>query len=870
MRTGTRYINTTIAVALMLTCWVARGQAQQEVLEQWAFAVVGVSSAGDGDIHFPNHITGPPDSDACDPSAQRSWQTQSPDSGMEWVEMRFTAPVYPFAIEIYQSLNPGAVTVVSARDEDGKLHRVWEGVDTTHDCPGILRIEFPSQPFATRAIRVELNTELVPGFNRIDALKLIGYSAEDEVVTFFETVSEDDISSPPLWLPLALVDFDHDGWLDVFGHVLGDSLAYALGNAPKFIFLHNEGNGKLSDRSSLLADWPINTSLGGRFADYDRDGDLDFFIPGGSVVINQSKWPDALLRNDGGRFTDVTAEAGFHDILLSAAALWWDYDRDGWPDLYISRGESNWVNQDPNTLFRNMGDGTFVETTTEAGLDVDFYPSRSDDYRGGGFDGFSSGDFNNDGWPDLYVPVRLSSNRLLLNDGTGRFRDATTSEVDDIGEVAGVAVGDIDNDGDLDIFQPATWGETVSQRWRSLMLLNLGEANFLDVTEGVGLARTNNSAYPHLVDFDNDGDLDLLIDTPSMLFLNDGQGNFSERTFQSGLIGAASFGDLSGDGFLDVWTILSFHRNKGNENHYLRIKPVGTRSSREGIGTRVYATAGELRQMRELSTGSEVAQSDMVFHLGLGQHTQVDQLEIRWPSGQVDIIKDIPADQEIRIIEGRNEWYPTTRSTWTIEPPATLTYGHEINFIAEAKPSLFEPTATITSVVADLSSLGGPQALPLEDLGDGTYRLEHTFTVGGESELRDVEVFVLQETSLGEYWINLSRNIDVEGDPNTAVLEDYSDALPESSTLTQNYPNPFNSGTVIRFGLSEEGEVTLAIYNLAGQKVATLMQGRRQAGEYAINWDGENDAGKALATGIYLYRLKSGERVETKKLTLLR
>ena len=155
-------------------------------------------------------------------------------------------------------------------------------------------------------------------------------------------------------------------------------------------------------------------------------------------------------------------------------------------------------------------------------------------------------------------------------------------------------------------------------------------------------------------------------------------------------------------------------------------------------------------------------------------------------------------------------------------------------------------------------------------MGDGTYGFSETFTVGGEAELRDVEVLVLQETSLGEHWINLSRNIKVEGDPNTAVLEDYSASLPNTFTLHRNHPNPFNSGTVIRFALPQAEEVELSVFNLAGQKVATLVQGVRQMGSYAIHWDGKGDAGKALATGIYLYQLKTGERVETKKLMLLR
>ena len=841
---------------------MAGGAGAQEVLEQWAFAAVEVSSNGDGSFEEPLQIVGLPDSDTCEPDAQQSWRTWLPDAGPEWVEMRFATSVYAFAVEIHESLNPGAVTVVSVRDEAGELHTVWEGVDTTRSCPGVFRVEFPSLSFPTNSVEVRLNTELVPGFNRIDALKLIGFVAEGKLETFFETASEEETGAPPPWIPITFVDYDHDGWPDALGADL-ESL-------DQLILLHNEGNGTFSDRSSLLAEWPIWSAAGGKFADYDNDGDMDLFIGGGSMVWAE-KWPDALLRNDGGWFTDVTAEAGLQDTLLTATTLWWDYDLDGWLDLYISRGDWHWETRDTNSLYRNQGDGTFVETTAEAGLDVDFHPSMSD-YRGGGFLGIASADFNGDGWPDLYVPVRLDANRLFLNDGSGYFRDATTGDIGDVGEVGGVAVGDINNDGKLDIFQPSPWGEDGNQRWRSLMLLNLGDAAFLDVTDNVGLELAGNCYFPSLEDFDNDGDLDLLIDSPSLLFVNDGDGTFTERTFQSGLSGTTSMGDYSGDGFLDSWTVLSLHPNRGNDNHYLRIELVGFQSSRDGIGTQTIATSGELRQLRELDAGNGTIQNDMTVHFGLGEHTLVDELELRWLSGQVDMFHDIPADQTIRIIEGRGEWYPAEKTVWEVEPPESLDYGQKIDFVAVAKPALFEPTAEIVRVTGDLSSLGGSEAVPLEDLGDGTYKLETSFVVGGTSDLRDVEVFIEQETSLGPYWINLSRNIEVVGDPNTVVTESYAASIPGAFTLVQNYPNPFNSATVIRFALPTAANADLAIFNLAGQRVAQLAEGAREAGTYTVRWDGHDDDGRALASGVYLYRLRmgDGQQVETRKLLLLR
>ena len=142
--------------------------------------------------------------------------------------------------------------------------------------------------------------------------------------------------------------------------------------------------------------------------------------------------------------------------------------------------------------------------------------------------------------------------------------------------------------------------------------------------------------------------------------------------------------------------------------------------------------------------------------------------------------------------------------------------------------------------------------------------------MGGESPVRRVEVLIEQETALGLYWTNLNRHITVDNDPFTAVLESFQQTTPQDLDLDQNYPNPFNSGTVIRFALPQRAEVELNVYNLAGQQVATLVQGVRPAGTYALNWDGRDAAGRALASGAYLYRLRAGTATQTCKLLILR
>ena len=863
----------TVAVVtlLLLIFGLATGHAQ-EIISQWVLSEIDASSEP---LSTPGNLSqtiGPPNSN-CELNPGESFEAaawrprtenDNEDEGVEWMEVRYLNPVHAFSIEIYESLNPGAVTGVFVLNDDGDWHQVWAGEDTTSACPGVLKIEFPSLPFVTSIVRIELNIGLVDGFNQIDAVQLIGFKGED-IEFFFAPLNPEAVEKPASMFAFTVADYDHDGWPDLFGIDL--TQAADLDVDFPLLMLHNEGNGTFRDRTPILPVRNKNSSSGRIFADYDNDGDLDLFYGGGSIQLS-TLTPDLLLRNDGGTFVNVAQEAGLTDSLITAAAIWWDYNLDGFLDLYVMHGDFHGVNTAANQLFRNNGDGTFTETTEEAGLDVDLHLPDSE-FNAGSFTGATAADFNDDGWPDLYLPVQRAVSRLFLSDGQGGFRDVSNPEFGPPAESVAASIGDIDNDGDLDIFQAATAEEARQAKSRSILLLNRGGGDFLDITEGAGLPVLS-LPFSHLKDFDNDGDVDLLTAFPFVLYMNNGEGVFEDGTFRGGLPGIFSMGDYDDDGFLDAWFSSGLFRNTGSDNHSLRINLVGTQSNRDGIGARVIATAGDLQQIREHSAGNGVSQNEMVVHFGLGEHTQVDQLEIRWPSGQVDIIDNIPADQEIRIIEGRGAWYPAPRTTWTVEPPKQVIFGGEVDFVAEMRPTLFEPTATITSITADLSSLGGPSAVPLADLGDGTCRLEHTFVVGEQSELRDVEIFILQETSVGKHWINFSRNIEVLGDPNTAVLEDFSASTPDALALAQNYPNPFNSSTVIRFTLPQSTAVELAVYNLTGQRVFTLVKGPRQAGNYAVHWDGRDYSGRNLASGTYIYHLRTEDREETRKLLLLR
>ena len=604
-----------------------------------------------------------------------------------------------------------------------------------------------------------------------------------------ETVGLDDFvfgGQPPS--NVVFVDYNNDGFQDVF---FADFLTRRIG------LLQNTGDGRLIDMTSAIPSELHTVPQGGILADYDNDGDEDLYL----AVLNPNR--NLLLRNDRGLFTKVTWDAEATP-LFSFGFIWLDYDRDGHLDLYVD----NLFGNPPRgkRLFRNNGAGLFVDRTAASGLDSLFHPQA-----GGSFGGMAGGDFNNDGWPDLYIGAGAHPslgdatnipNRLFLSDGQGGFVDATTSAIADEGDAFDLAVGDINNDGDLDIFQaviappPDGVGDIGEGEFRNLMLLNLGDGQFLDVSEGVGLGVSilgANAVGAVFADVDNDGDLDLVIGFSvtqsgfqNFLLLNDGSGSFTDATNQSGideLGGDLAVGDFDEDGFVDLFyptlaTVIpgraSLYRNNGNNNHWLRVELVGVESNRNGIGARLFAEAGDLKQMREILGGLGRNQSERVAHFGLAQHTQVDRLEIRWPSGQVDVLANIPADRKIRVFEGREGYHVAKPTIWERRPPTALVAGSTGELTALVRPALFGEQARITRVTADLSGVGGPMAFDLSPEEEGTYRLNAPYQIDGPNRVETVWVSIEQATSLGPYWTKLSAQIEVWPAADLSVFGDES------------------------------------------------------------------------------------------------
>ncbi|HTG60995.1 MAG TPA: CRTAC1 family protein [Terriglobia bacterium] len=498
---------------------------------------------------------------------------------------------------------------------------------------------------------------------------------------------------------IAFYDYDHDGWLDIFIANGTRHEGFPPGQEPTNHLYRNNRDGTFTDVTAKAGITHSGWCYGVCVGDYDNDGHDDLFLTyfGKNVLYHN---------NGDGTFTDVTEKAGLGQsrTRYSAGCTLVDYDRDGHLDLFVSRyidldlaktpvgGSSRYckyrgvpvncgplgLTKETCSLYHNNGDGTFTEVTEKAGI-----------LKPGGRYGLSSVafDYNNDGWPDLFVACDSSPNLLFRNNHDGTFAEvgmeAGCAVNGDGLEQAnmGVAVGDYDGDGYLDLFLPHFSEDT------PILYHNTKGEFFDDVTNAAGLAV--NTQYVcwgvDFADLDNDGWLDIFhvngtvypevekiypdykFKQPRVVYRNLGNGGFEEV---SQLCGAAvlephssrgcAFGDFDNDGNIDVlvWNMNeppSLLKNENRSgNHWLSVKTAGTKSNRSGIGARVTVTAGGRRQIREVLSGcSYISQSDLRQHFGLGPARKADELEIRWPCGQVDKVIGVDADQFVTVLEGR-------------------------------------------------------------------------------------------------------------------------------------------------------------------------------------------------------------------------
>jgi hypothetical protein len=511
-----------------------------------------------------------------------------------------------------------------------------------------------------------------------------------------------------------LIDCDNDGKLDIIT-VNGSTMdRFRQGGDPMITLYHQEPDFKFSDVTKTAGLARKGWGMGVAVADYDNDGLPDIYVTGYGG--------NALYHNLGNcKFEDVTEKAGVAAGGFSTGAAWADYDKDGHVDLFVARyvhfdmdklptfgsDEKNcrfkgilvqcgpWgMIGESDFLFHNRGDGTFEEVSNKAGVDD---PNR---YYGLGV---VWGDYDNDGWPDLYVANDAGPNYLYRNKHDGTFEE--------VGMLSGIALG---GDGQEQGSMGVDWGDYLHNGRLSMFVTNfteqpstlyhnLGKDGFSDVSGPTKLAQPT---FPYVgwgtafFDMDNDGWLDIFqanghvypqVDSipggpsyrqPMQLFRNNRDGTFENVSRALSNIPAesrrgAAFGDINNDGNIDIVMVnvgapptLLLNQSK-NSNHRVVFKLVGTKSNKMAIGARVMVKAGKLVQFSEVRAGgSYLSSNDPRLHFGLGAEATMNEVEIRWPSGMVEVMNNIPADFIYTIVEG--EGIKDKAALPALQPAATL------------------------------------------------------------------------------------------------------------------------------------------------------------------------------------------------------
>ena len=542
------------------------------------------------------------------------------------------------------------------------------------------------------------------------------------------------------------------------------------GGLPNALY-HNNGDGTFTDVATAAGVANTPRGRGCVWFDYNNDGWRDLYVT--------CAGPNYLFENNGdGTFTDVTQQAGIGDEKHGTSAAVADYDHDGWLDIYIA----NWgrppsllfANPAPktNVLYRNRRDGTFEETTDTAGV--------ADDGIAWGAIFF---DYDGDTWADLFVANDHGPDKLYRNRGDGTFADVSepsgiVTEINGKPTGAmGLCVGDYDNDTDLDLF--------ITNYDADLLWRNNGDGTFTNVAEAVGVANEGVGWYASFIDYDNDGYRDLYVvngdvdnsqkTNRNRLYHNNQNGQFVDRAdalnVSVDVVGrGATAGDFDNDGDVDFYIV----NNTGNtllqndvnpDNRHIKIRLRGTESNRDGVGTRVAVAIGNHIQTQELICGTGFLGSDSPeLVFGLPPDYQMGSVTLTWSSGIVE------------------------------------TY----QFSFQADVYTFTEAENVTVAVEP----HGKQ-----------------YTAWGK--IKDAEIF-------------------------------------------QNYPNPFNPETWIPYRLAKSSDVQITIYAQNGELIREFNLGHQSRGEKTLYWDGKNGDGETVASGIYFYQFRAADTHSVRKMWLLK
>ena len=479
-------------------------------------------------------------------------------------------------------------------------------------------------------------------------------------------------------------DFNNDGYLDL--------IATSWGFYDQIKYFQNDGKGSFIDKTYDSKLTGLTGGLNCMQTDYNNDGHLDFFVPRGAWFRDTGKLPNSLIKNNGdGTFTDVTIQSGLLSYYPTQVAVWSDFNLDGNLDLFIGN-EATEKFDCPSELFLNNGDGTFTNVLNEAGL------SKSK----GLIKGAAAGDVNNDGWPDLYLSHLHGKNQLFLNEaktGVPKFKGiSATAKIDEPINSFPTWFWDYDNDGLEDIFV-AGYGGDQEQRTAAYFAAqnylgkyvggdcrfykNLGNNVFEDKTKELDVTDAMSAMGSNFGDIDNDGFLDFYLGTgspqytdviPNRMFRNSKGKSFQDVT-SAGRVGHAqkghgvSFGDMDNDGDQDIFTVIggafqgdvygdALFENPGNDNSWITLKLIGSKSNRAAIGAKVKiigrSKANEANTYyHTVGSGSSFGGNSLQLEIGLGKSERIEEITITWPNQKSSktVLKDVAINQILKVEE---------------------------------------------------------------------------------------------------------------------------------------------------------------------------------------------------------------------------
>ena len=496
-------------------------------------------------------------------------------------------------------------------------------------------------------------------------------------------------------------DIDNDGDIDLYIVNIPGPFTQD-GNSDKgntnALYLNN-GDGTFTDITHTAGVGHQGYGMGCVFADYDADADLDLYL------TNYGE--NVLYRNNGNAtFTDVTAAAGVGCELWSTGAAFADVDGDTDVDLYVCNyvtynlvqleqmKEESLQSGKPvpsalnphvfepqdNVFYRNNGDGTFTDATDETGIAA----------VGGRSMQAVFSDFDNDNDLDLYVANDTTTNHIYRNDGGGGFTDVSTeSWAADFRGSMGLTAGDVDADGDIDLFM-SHWVDEENALYKNLLKEDGGteQIRFVDESYTSLLAEESLKQIgwgTTLFDYDNDGDLDIfvtngstfqelkrpevLIPQPDMLFRNNGDDTFTNVSQEAGIAAlplrvgrGAAFGDYDNDGDVDIFVVNNHARptllrnEGGNRNNWVYVKLVGSGRNRDAIGAKIQVKTADQTQVREIYAGeSYMSANSLVAEFGVGEAAQIETLQVTWQNGETQKLHNVPTNQRIRITQGSSQ-----------------------------------------------------------------------------------------------------------------------------------------------------------------------------------------------------------------------